>query len=215
MMTIAEIRPGRQERECIVFVEDGTKLRVGKRTVAEQGLYSGRELSEEEMRALHEVISADGAKERAARIISATNISQKQLRRRLVQKGESEENAEKAVCWLKDLSLLDDLRTGETIVRSALNKGYGERRIRQILREKGIPEEHWDELLSELPPMDAAVDKLLRKKLKHIPPSREEAQSAAQALARCGHSWADIKEGLERISAEPDWEDESCLQESE
>ena len=214
-MTIAEILPGRQERECTVLFADGSKLKVWKRTVAEQGLYSGKELTDAELQALREAISADGAKERAARIISATNISQKQLRRRLVQKGETEEHADEAVRWLQELSLLDDFRTGETIVRSALNKGYGEHRIRQILREKGIPEEHWEELLAELPPMDAAVDKLLRKKLKHIPPSREEAKSAAQALARCGHNWADIKAGLERLSAEPDWEDEACLPESE
>ena len=210
-MILTEIKEGKREPERILKFEDGSILRTRKSVVAELGLYPGQALSEEETELLHRAIDADGAKVRAARIVSATNVSEKQLRRRLVRKGETPENADAAAQWLTDLNLLDDRRTGETIVHSALQKGYGARRIRQILREKEIPEEYWDELLAELPPMDAAVDKLLRKKLKHVPPSRGEAQRAAQALLRSGHSWADIKAGLERVSAEPDWEDTQCL----
>ena len=214
-MILTEIKEGKREPERILKFEDGTLLRARKSVVAELGLYPGRSLSEEELESLHKAIDADGAKVRAARIVSAANVSEKQLRRRLVRKGETQENADAAAKWLSDLRLLDDRRTGETIVHSALQKGYGARRIRQILREKEIPEEYWDELLAELPSMETAVDKLLRKKLKHIPPSREEAQRAAQTLLRCGHSWADIKAGLERVSAEPDWEDTECLPESD
>ena len=191
-MILTEIKAGKREPERILLFEDGTSLRTRKNVVTELGLFSGQSLSETELETLRKTIDADGAKLRAARIVSVTNISEKQLKRRLVQKGETEENAEQAVSWLNELKVLDDRRAGETIVRSALQKGYGARRIRQILREKEIPEKYWDELLSELPSMNAAIDKLLRKKLKHIPPSREEAQSAAQALLRAGHGWADI-----------------------
>jgi len=214
-MILTEIKIGKRGAERILLFDDGSKLRTQSGVVAEFGLYEGQELSEEQLQALKEAIGANGAKQRAARIVSAANISEKQLRRRLVQKGETRQHADEAARWLSELHLLDDRRTGEAIVHSALQKGYGERRIRQILREKEIPEEYWDDLLRDLPSMETAVDKLLRKKLKHIPPSREEAQRAAQSLIRSGHKWADIKAGLERISAESDWEDTECLPELE
>ena len=99
---------------------------------------------------------------------------------------------------------------GEAVVRSALNKGYGLRRIRQILREKEIPQEYWEELLSDLPPMDDAVDKLLRQKLKSAQPDQKEVQRAVDALLRHGHSWQDIRAGLDRFRLNLDLEDLEC-----
>ena len=83
--------------------------------------------------------------------------------------------------------------------------------ICQILREKEIPQEFWEELLSDLPPMDAAVDKLLRQKLKNAEPDRKEVQRAVDALVRCGHNWSDIKAGLERFRSDLELEEPECL----
>ena len=145
------------------------------------------------------------------RIISATNISRKSLCRRLTQKGETADDAEQAVQWLENLQLLDDRRTGETIVNSALRKGYGEKRIRQILREKEIPQEFWEELLSDLPPMDETIDKLLRQRLKCSEVDERACKRAVEALLRYGHSWSDIRAGLDRFRMNVDLEDMECL----
>lgn len=174
-------------------------------------LSTDKELSDAEYAELKKAAAAFGAKERAVRIVSATNISKKSLSRRLKQKGEDEADATAAVQWLEDLGLLSDFRTGEMLVRSALSKGYGVYRIRQILREKEIPQELWDELLAELPPMDEAVDKLLRQKIKGQLPDKKELQKVVDALRRYGHSWQDIRAGLERFQVCITLEDMECL----
>ena len=210
-MKLTDIRQGTSENRLILVFEDGTKLRVWKQTAAEFALYKGKELTQNEYDALSAAAKETAVKDRAVRIVTSTNISKKGLARRLVQKGETKEQAEEAVQWLSDLNLLDDRRTGEMLVHSALSKGYGLHRIQQILREKEIPREWWDELLSDLPPMDEAIDKLLRQKLKSAAPDKKEVQRAVDALLRYGHNWQDIRAGLERFRLNADLEDPECL----
>lgn len=209
-MKLTDIRQSTRENKLLLQFEDGSKLRVWKQTAVDFSLYPEKELSIEEMEQLRSAAQRDSARERAVRIAASTNISKKQLYMRLLQKGECEEGSQDAVNWLEELNLLDDRRTGEMIVRSALNKGYGETRIRQILREKQIPQEIWEELLSDLPPMDEAIDKTLRAKLKSSKPDQKEIHRAVDSLLRHGHRWSDIKAGLERFSADMDLEEPQC-----
>lgn len=207
-MKLTDIRQLTSSNRILLLFEDGTKLRVWKQTVMDHGLFSGMEIDEAFYDTLRSAAAEDHAKDRAVRIVSSTNISKKQLAMRLMQKGESAEDSEKAIAWLESLNFLDDRRSGEMIVRSALNKGYGEHRIRQILREKQIPQELWEELLSDLPDMSSSVDKLLRQKIKNAD-DKKEIQRAVNTLMRHGHSWSDIKAGLDRLKV--DMEEPECL----
>lgn len=209
-MKLTDIRRSTSENRLLLVFEDGTKLRIWKQTAGDFALYAGKDLTEEEFSALSQTAKETAVKDRAVRIITSTNISKKGLARRLQQKGETADDAEKTVKWLEDLSLVDDRRTGEMVVRSALGKGYGVHRIRQILREKEIPQEYWEELLSDLPPMDAAVDKVLRQKLP-TGAEKKDVQKAVDTLLRRGHTWQDIKGGLERFRMDMDLEDTECL----
>ena len=159
---------------------------------------------------LQEAASLASAKNRAVRIISASGVSKRELERRLTQKGETAQDAKAAVAWLSDLELLDDAKTAEQLVRSAVSKGYGKARIKQILYEKRIPEEYWEDALSQIPEMDDAVDKLIRQRLKGRDPDQKELKRTIDALLRRGHSWSDIRAGLRRYSSslEADLEEE-------
>lgn len=210
-MKLTDLRQGTSENRVVLIFENGQKVRVWKQTVAEFSLYAGKELTQDEWDSLLSAAKESAVKDRAIRIVASTNISKKGLSRRLVQKGETPEQAAQAVQWLSDLNLLDDRRTGEMLVHSALSKGYGERRIRQILREKEIPQEWWEDLLADLPPMDDAIDKLLRQKLKTSDPEQKQVQRAVDALLRYGHSWQDIRAGLERFRLNENLEDPECL----
>ena len=209
-MRIKDLRQSATPQTFLVLCEDGTKLRAGAQLIAQYDIAPGRELPETQWNEFLEDARRWAARERALRIAAATNISKKKLGRRLVEKGERPEDAEAAVAWLDELHLLDDARTGETIVHSALQKGYGAARIRQILREKEIPREYWEDLLADLPPMDGAIDALLHKKLKHQNPDQKEIQRAVDALLRYGHTWQDIKAGLERFHADAELEEPEC-----
>lgn len=187
---------------------DGKTLLVFPSVIAELGLYAGMELPDAAMESILETCGEASAKERAVRIISASAVSKRELQTRLVQKGESEEHAEQAVRWLDELHLLDDRRVAEQIVRNGAAKGYGAARIRQMLYEKRIPRELWDEALADLPPLDEAIDEFLRRRFRGKTPDRAECKRASDALVRRGHNWSDIRRALERYAPDEDFSED-------
>ncbi len=170
--------------------------------IAELGLYVGMEIPEGAMDSLQESCGEASARERAVRIVSATAITKQELQSRLVQKGESREHAEAAVQWLEDLQLIDDRNVAAQIVRSGVTRGYGAARIRQMLYEKRVPRELWDEALSQIPAQDDAIDRFLQKRFSGKTPDQKELKRATDALLRRGHRWEDIRRALERYAPE-------------
>ena len=183
-----------------VTLDDGRRLRMEQSTVGEFALYPGRELTAEELDQIRAANQRASAKARAVRIISATNVSKKDLERRLVQKGETPELASEAVQWLTELNLLDDLETARQLAQSAARKGYGAARIRQILYQKGIDRQLWDEAMEELPEPDDAIDRFLQSRFKGEKPDERETKRAVDALLRRGHRWADIRSAMARYT---------------
>ena len=188
-----------------VRFDNGSSLLIFPSVIAEHGIYSGMELPEAALNSLKESNAAASAKERAVRIVSATSISKKELEKRLIQKGEREEDAKQAVMWLENLKLLDDKQVAQQIVRNGLSRGYGASRIRQMLYEKRIPKELWEEALSDLPPQDDAIDAFLQRRFHGRKPDRAECKRATDALLRRGHSWNDIRRALERYAPEEEF----------
>ena len=144
----------------IVF-SDGSTLAVLPTVAADFSLCVGDELDEERMLALKQAAAEASAKSRAVRIISTTGVTKRDLERRLVQKGESEQDARSAVEWLDDLKLLDDAEIARQIVQRGVGKGYGKARIRQMLYEKQVPRQYWDVALAAMPGVDEALDDFL------------------------------------------------------
>ena len=191
----------RQEHTFKVLLSDGSVLKTQDYVIADLGLYAGMELDEARLAELKAAVGKASAKVRAVRIISASGVSKEELEHRLIQKGEQAQDAREAVQWLSDLELLDDRKTAEQLVRSAVHKGYGKARIKQILYEKRIPREYWEEALEEVPDMEDAVDKFLNQRMKGREPDQKELKRTIDALLRRGHSWQDIRSGLQRYSA--------------
>lgn len=210
-MIIERIEPlTGSEHTFRLYLSDGSKIKTQDYVIADLGLYPGVELDEDKMQQLCAANGLASAKNRAVRIVSAAGVSKKELQHRLTRKGESEEDASAAVQWLSDLELLDDAKTAEQLVRSAVNKGYGKARIKQILFEKRIPEEYWEDALLQVPEMDDAVDKFLNQRLRGRDPDDKELKRTIDALMRRGHSWQDIRAGLKRyrVSLETDLEEQ-------
>ena len=209
-MKLEKIEPLDPPNYLRLIFEDGKRLKAPAFKVVELGLSIGSEVSPEEFLALENAQSLASCKERAVRILTASGLSKKELQKRLVQKGEREEDAAEAVRWLEELRLVDDLETAKQLVRSAALRGYGRARAKSILYEKGIPKEFWEEALEELPEMDGAIDTFLRRKLEGKPLDGKLIKKTVDALIRRGHSYHDIQEGLRRFEAElPEdtWED--------
>lgn len=188
--------------------DNGTSMLVFPAVITELCLYPGVEIPEAAMESLRDTCAEASARERAVRIISAAPVSRRELQSRLVRKGETEEHAQQAVQWLDELHLLDDAEVAAQIVRSGAAKGYGAARIRQMLYEKKIPHELWDDALSQLPPQGNAIDEFLRRRFRGAKPDQKELKRATDALLRRGHSWRDIRSALERYAPEEEFPEE-------
>ena len=194
----AILPPKRQRMRAVVVFDDGSTKKYLPQTVADQGLFVGMELTDAELAALEKANAALSAKQRAVRIISAAAVSKGDLQRRLTQKGEDPEDAKNAVAWLSELKLLDDAETARQIVARGAARGYGAERVKQMLYEKRVPRQYWEEALAAMPDMSEALTDFLRKRLGEDPDEKPLRSASAAALRR-GYTWSQVREALERL----------------
>ena len=187
--------------------EDGTIMRLYRQTVEDFGLYSGKELSDEEMKTLRKAAGEMSAKMRAVRIVSASSVSKRDLEYRLVQKGEDPKQAKQAVQWMSDLNLLDDAKTAEQVVDRCIRKGYGLSRAKQALYEKRIPKEFWEDALADYPDQTDKILEFLRSRLKDDYEERD-VRRATDALLRRGHSYQEIRKAMQELAFDPDFQED-------
>ena len=192
--------PDRAGRYWVTF-SDGSRLGLYRQTVEDFGLYPGKELDEQELERLNVEAGKMSAKMRAVRIVSASNVSKRDLQQRLVRKGEDPEQAKAAVAWMEDLHLVDDRATAEQVVRSCIYKGYGLQRAKQALYEKQIPKAYWDEVLEDYPDQLGKIQDFLRARLD-ADSDEKQKKRAIDALIRRGHSYGAIKKAMESLSFE-------------
>ena len=194
--------PDRAGRYLVVF-SDESSMRLYRQTVEDFGLYTGKELSDSEMEELTVAAGKMSAKMRAVRIVSASNVSRRDLQERLVRKGEDPGQAEEAVAWMEEMHLVDDRATAESVVHSCIHKGYGLQRAKQALYEKRIPKSLWEEALDGYPDQLEWIEKYLRGKLD-AESDEKQIRKAVDALLRRGHSYPVIRRALSNISFDTD-----------
>lgn len=230
-MRIEKLEPSKHKQgRWLVWLEDGSPVRIGEGDVVSLSLYSGKELSEEEAEALEAAAEQSKLNEQAVNLLSARPMSRKELvdklsapsRRRnktgapetetepdpevLAQQREKlRRTAETAADWLTGLGLLNDEEYAHTVVRHYAAKGYGAKKLRDELYRRGVPRRFWETALSELETDGDALDRMVRQKLRGAEPTRENLKKASDYLARRGFSWEEISAALRRYGAE--WED--------
>ena len=189
--------PDRAGRYLVKF-SDGNSMRLYRMTVEDFGLYAGMELSDEDVSNLRSAAGKMSAKMRAVRIVAASSVSRKDLQQRLVQKGESLQQAKEAVEWLEELHLVDDRQTAAQVVTRCIAKGYGISRAKQALYEKQIPKEFWEEALEDSPDQMESIMSFLHARILNTDDSGE-VKRAIDALIRRGHSYTTIQRALRQL----------------
>lgn len=199
-------QPDRAGRYTVKF-DDGTVMRLYRQTVEDFLLYSGKEMDNDEVGELRIAAGKMSAKMRAVRIVSATSVSKSDLEHRLVQKGESREDAKQAVEWMTNLDLLDDEKTAQQIVQRCISRGYGRSRAKQALFEKRIPKELWQTVLTDYPDQTEKIMAFLKTKLGNHWDERD-LRRATDGLLRRGHSYQEIRKALQAYSEGRDFQEE-------
>ncbi len=199
-------QPDRAGRYTVKF-DDGTVMRLYRQTVEDFLLYSGKEMDDDEVKKLRIAAGKMSAKMRAVRIVSASNVSKSDLEHRLIQKGESKEDAKQAVEWMTDLDLLDDEKTAQQIVQRCISKGYGRSRAKQALFEKRIPKELWEDVLADYPEQTEKILAFLETKLGDNW-DEKALRRVTDSLLRRGHSYQEIRKALQEYSEGRDFRED-------
>ena len=228
-MVIKKLEPSKhKEGRWLVWLEDGSVVRVGEGDVVSLGLYAGKALSDAEGEALIAAEARSKLMERAVGLLALRPMSRKELLDKLCAPSRPKKGkypydklddtpdrsapqsgreallaqAESVAGRLTDLGLLNDGEYARTVARHYAAKGYGSRKIRDELYRRGVPREHWEDALIEVETDDSQIDKLARQKLRGAEPTRENLKKVSDYLARRGYGWEDISSALERIREE-------------
>lgn len=210
-MRLNKLAPSQHKQgRWLLFLEDGSILRVGESQVAQFGLYTGMELDEDLLAELTAAAHRGQVREKALDLLAARPLSRKELTDKLSARPRSREKeplatreeAEDAAAWLEDLGYLDDGAYARTVVEHYSAKGYGPAKLRDELYRRGVPRRYWEEALEEAEDPAQGIDAFLRHKLKGDSGDPKALKRAADALARRGYRWEDIKDGLRRYGAE-------------
>lgn len=202
-MTLREIKQTSPERFTLVF-DDGTELKTTLGIITEHFIHSGMDFDEDAYNELVSACTLALAKARALRIINARPMSREELRKRLVEKGETPETAEECAEWLCQMGLINDAEYAGSVVRHYAAKGYGASRIKQELRRHGVSRELWDEAMSQMPEQDEYLARFLRSRLSD-PGDRAQVKKVSDALFRRGYSWDQIKHALNEFDTQGDY----------
>jgi regulatory protein len=180
----------------LVFLENGTLLKITEQELLDFDLRAGDELDEETLGRLKASASGSDAKAKAAELIGRRAMSRRDLERKLTEKGASQTEAHYAAEWLEAIGALDDAQYAALLVRHCAEKGYGPARYRDELYKHGVPRELWEDAMASAPDPEELVAAYLQGRFRKGPPDERERRRAADALARRGFGWSDVRAGL-------------------
>lgn len=198
-MRIEEVKKSERKRgRFLVRLEDGDILRVTEEELLRFGLRAGAELDGEMLEAVKASVKKSSAKAAAANMIGSRALSKKELTKRLIKKGNDEEDAQAAADWLEDIGAVDDAGYAAALVRHYGGKGYGAARVKEELRRRGVERELWDQALEEMPETEEILDQLIQKKCKGDLSDPKEKKRVCDALMRRGFGWGDVRAAMGR-----------------
>lgn len=201
-MRVDRVEPSRHKKgRVLVFLEDGACLKITEQELLDFGLRSGDELDADTLSRLRAAAGVSNVKASAADLIGKRAMSRRDLERKLQEKGATQAEARYAAEWLEAIGALDDGEYAALLVRHYSQMGYGPARVREKLREKGIPRELWEDALAAMPDPAEAIDVFLQAKCRGALDQREKKR-LSDALLRRGFAWPDIRAGLARLGAE-------------
>ena len=195
LSALKQTSPGR----ITVVLEDETEIRSSLAVVTDLRLFAGKELDEAALRELRRLSRRALARDRALEFLSRRPMSCRELRDKLIEKGEDESDADACVQWLLEQGFLDDERYAAMVVRHYAAKNYGAARLRQELNRRGIPRELWDGALADAPEPDDKLDRFIAARLSD-PTDKDQIRKVSNALFRRGYGWEQIRDALRRCT---------------
>lgn len=192
----------RKKGRVLVFLEDGTCLKITEGDLLNFGLRAGDVLDGETLEKLKASAGVSNTKAAAADLIGRRAMSRRDLEKKLQEKGASQAEARYAAEWMEAIGAINDADYAALLVRHYGQMGYGPARLREKLYEKGVPRELWDEALENAPETGEQIEAFLTKKLRGQQPDPKTRKRLTDALLRRGFSWGEVKSAWGRLDAQ-------------
>lgn len=204
-ITAIEPQKRRGNRRSI-YVDGEFFAGVDEGIVLELGLKVGQQVDAERLAEVLHTEEVRRARESALTLLDYRARSRKELERRLLQKGYSEDIVAEVLTRLENVDLVNDERFAMDWVAGRLAyRPTGKSRMLWDLRSKGVPPEIVDEALAQVDEeqeyemaLDLAEKKLGGARLKDI----ETKRKLMGFLQRRGFRWDVVSRVLERLAPE-------------
>jgi regulatory protein len=213
----AIVDAARKDGRFVVQVDEKPFATVSLEMLERLSLRVGEELTEARSEALQREAAALGTYDRAINMLAFQARSSRDLRRRLVQKGEDPAYVDAALERLLAAGFLDDAQFARQLARSKLlGSGASKRRLQQELFKRGVERGTADEAIAEViadedVDEDAVVREVAAKKLRSLQKDDEPTRRRKlyAFLARRGYDGAVIRRAMDalRVQAADDAEE--------
>ena len=215
------VSSSRKEGRFVLQVDGAVGGTVSLEIIDRLQLRVGLEVDEALAARLEEEGAALAAYDRALNMLAFQARSSRDLKRRLVQKGELESNAESAVQRLVAAGLLDDAEYARQVARSKVSgQGASKRRLQQELFKRGVERSVADEAIGEVMSEEGVdesevVERFARKKLRSLAAldGATRRRRLYAYLARRGYDGEAIRRVMERVLGEGEVEGEVEMEE--
>ena len=210
-MIITAIVPSHRREGRFDVQVDGKQLAtVSLDAVERLGLGVGLALDPDRERQILEAAEALAVYDRALNMLASHGRSSRDLRKRLIQKGEPAPLVDQAIARLTTIGLLDDAQFARSLARSkAVGQGASKRRVQQEMFKRGVARDVADEAIAEVFEEEAVdesenAEAAARKKLRSL--GGVDAETRRRRLygflARRGYAPDAIRETLEKVLGE-------------
>ena len=152
------------------------------------------ELSEERFEALAEEAGVHAAFKRGVRILEIASHSKRALLRKLIEKGISKQDAEKAAQRLERFGYLNERKIALRIAQLSLKKGWGRMRILADLRQKGYDNSACRavEICLDRVNFERRAARVILKRFGGVPEDEKIKQKLYRTLVNLGYSYSEI-----------------------
>jgi regulatory protein len=138
----------------------------------------------------------------ALRYLARRDYAERELVRKLGQRGVDVEVAAQLVAGLRDEGLVDDARFAESLCRQKFAAGYGAQRLRAELRQRGVAEALTEEAIRAYQgEWDDAVLAFFRRRANDLEDEKERARLYRAGLRR-GFAHDQVLRALDRLRSE-------------
>lgn len=207
-MEITAIEKRRAHLMQIEFLEGEAAL-LDSKTVAENGLYVGQQLTAEELQKLKDLSDYTRALSRAVWYIERSALSEKALRDKLIRAGFPPAVCEKCTARLCELGLLDDTALAERLAEQLTTANISQRAALSRMVAKGIPRDVAAAALENTEcDAESQIRAVIDKKYKTRLGSPEQVRKVFAALLRLGFSYGDVRAVLKSYTEELEYSEE-------